>query len=260
MHEAASAGSAAVCHALIERGGADAGAATEVDAQTPLHLAAMHGHADVVEYLMSFDRSLPWRADARGRTALDLAEGAGYQDVSAMLGDMEEEREQKVRKWSLLLQPEGSADIRLDVAPPQFGRVTGNALELTCRIIDLEYRLVEYVLEVQGCDGVGPRGVPWRVYYARVGEQRKRDQVRFVVPRLKPCGRPLWEPEGVYQFRLTGRCRRHSASTLPGQLPWQITSGWSARVALPPAAALKGPRRCFRPGSRVRRGRPRSVA
>jgi ankyrin repeat protein len=51
---------------------------------TPLHLAAHHGHAAVVETLLANNADPNARA-ADGRTALALAEQAGHAAVAAML-------------------------------------------------------------------------------------------------------------------------------------------------------------------------------
>lgn len=135
----------------------------------------------------------------------------------------------------------------LSIGPPRLKRLTNDVLALTCSITDLEYRLVEYVLEVQHCNGAIRSPAPWRVYYARVGEQRKRDDVTFPVPRRKPCGQVLWEPGGVYQFRLTGRCAYPAQDggfyslRSDGQLPpRQVVSEWSANIPLPATARSCG--------------------
>jgi ankyrin repeat protein len=58
--------------------------ATDPAGRTPLHLAAMHGHADTVDMLIH-NSADPNARDAEGRTALALAEGAGHRDVAARL-------------------------------------------------------------------------------------------------------------------------------------------------------------------------------
>ena len=57
-----------------------------LDAQgwTPLHLAAHHGHAEVVETLLANNADVNARS-RDGRTALALAEQAGRADVAALL-------------------------------------------------------------------------------------------------------------------------------------------------------------------------------
>ena len=58
--------------------------AKDAQGHTPLHLAAMHGHADAVDILLH-NNADPNAIDGAGRTALALAEGAGHGDVVARL-------------------------------------------------------------------------------------------------------------------------------------------------------------------------------
>lgn len=258
LHQASYSGSSAACRILVEQGNADTGATTPAEAWTPLHLAAMQGHADIVEYLSSQDQAVVLARDAHDCSALDLARLGGHAEAVSMLREPEDAHQQLTRKWSRLFE---SADPKhrlpdvpvhpLEILPPQVYRVTEDVLELICDITDLEYRLIEYVLEVRRCEG--PYGAaPARVYYARVGEQRKVDQVRFEVPRVRQTGGPaLWEARGVYQFRLVGRCER--CPQLPAPVaPWQAASEWSA------PAALQRPRR-ERSQARRPRARARSL-
>ncbi|CAK0824197.1 unnamed protein product, partial [Prorocentrum cordatum] len=140
----------------------------------------------------------------------------------------------------------------LDIDPPELEHVSAESVGVSCVIADLEYRLVEYVLEVRRCDGAPRGGAPLRVYYARTGAQRKVDDVLFEVPRRRPAGVPVWEPGGVYQFRLTGRCCRREMAYLhhPNHsrlVPQQVASEWSRPAPLLPPR----PRR-------ARPGRPRA--
>jgi len=258
LHQAAFSGSVATCQALVEKGSADFEAATPAEGWTPLHLAAAQGHAEVAAYLASLNGGFLRALDARGRSALDLARLGRHTEATSVLSEPDEAHQRLARQWSRLLK---SADLErqipdvpvppLQISPPQVYRVSEDFLELVCDITDLEYRLIEYVLEVRRYDG--PWGAaPARVYYARVGEQRKLDQVRFQVPRQRQTGGPaLWEPRGVYQFRLIGRCERCPQVPVA---PWQVASEWSKPVSLP-SSQREHPRR----GSRCRRARARTL-
>ncbi|MDF1504028.1 ankyrin repeat domain-containing protein [Roseisolibacter sp. H3M3-2] len=57
---------------------------TDAEGRTPLHLAAMGGHAATVELLLH-NNADPDARDAAGRTALALAEAAGHALVAALL-------------------------------------------------------------------------------------------------------------------------------------------------------------------------------
>ncbi len=57
---------------------------TDPEGRTPLHLAAMGGHAAVVELLLH-NNADPHARDRAGRTAAELAEQAGHADVAALL-------------------------------------------------------------------------------------------------------------------------------------------------------------------------------
>jgi Ankyrin repeats (3 copies)/Ankyrin repeat len=54
------------------------------DGQTPLLMAAAHGHKDVAELLLS-DRAVVNEVDKGGRTSLHLAAAGGYEDVAELL-------------------------------------------------------------------------------------------------------------------------------------------------------------------------------
>merc|ERR1712190_143425 len=114
-------------------------------------------------------------------------------------------------------------------SPPRVRHVSDRSIELLCRISDLEYRLVEYVVEIRHCNG--PYGAaPSRVYFARLGEQSKVDDVSFAVPRHRGNEmQALWEPHGVYQFRVIGRYKRGIHIPLTS---WQVASEWSDPVTV----------------------------
>ena len=58
--------------------------ATDGAGRTPLHLAAMHGHASTVDTLLH-NNADPNARDASGQTALALAERAGHATIVAAL-------------------------------------------------------------------------------------------------------------------------------------------------------------------------------
>jgi len=83
IHDAALGGNAEVIRALAGNG-ADVNARTRDEGQTPLHLAAAMGKTDAVKALVELKADTAAR-DAKGRTALDLAERAGVADAVAIL-------------------------------------------------------------------------------------------------------------------------------------------------------------------------------
>jgi len=240
LHLAAAGGSEGVCRILVESR-ADVVVKTPKEAQTALHQAARHGCASTIEYLLSVSPDdLVLFRDASGATAKDVAARHGHQEVVERLRRPEAEHKELVEKWSKLL---GAADVEaqldcasmlenapvVEIKPPVLQKISKAMLQLTSCIHDLEYRIVEYVLEIRDALG-GPQGAaPARVYYARLGEQRKVDEVAFDVPKRRATGQSVWEVGRTYQFRLVGRCSR--CSWLPFA-PWQVMSEWSDPMLL----------------------------
>lgn len=190
--------------------------------------------AEAVSYFTRGSPACPLDAHASGASG-DLEGGS-----EEALRPEEEAHQRLVEEWSGRLGA-ASAEAQLPLAAveeapavelhaPRLVRATADKIELTCYIQDLEYRLLEYVLEVHSCDG--PQGAaPARVYYARLGEQRKVDEVAFEVPSQRPTGQTLWEAGRRYQFRIVGRCVR--CSWLPFA-PWQVVSEWSEASVISP--------------------------
>lgn len=239
LHLAAACGAEGACDALV-RGGADVALRTRLDGKTALHLAALSGRAAAVSYLAAKSPlEVLLAPDASGRSALQLAEKQGHHDAADALRGPEEEHRQLVDKWSGMLRearseaqlPSGAFQdsVGVDLSPPVLRRVRKDRLELTSCVQDLEYRVMEYVVEVRECSGGPQSAAPARVYYARLGEQRKIDQVAFDVPRARSTGCELWGLGRWYQFRLVGRCTRCPWQPL---VPWQVNSEWSEPVLL----------------------------
>jgi len=239
LHLAAACGSGAACQGLVVAG-ADVSMRTSVDNKTPLHLAALSGNAAAAAYLASVSPlEVLLAGDASGASALQLAERSGHHDVADVLREPEDEHRRLVSQWSCMLHDarneaqlparafEGT--LAVDLAAPVLQRVCREKLELMCCVHDLEYRLIEYVIEVRDCEGGRQSAAPARVYFARLGEQRKVDDVAFDVPHRRPTGQSLWEVGGWYQFRIIGRCSRCSWQPLA---PWQVTSEWSEPTQL----------------------------
>jgi len=228
-----------------------------------LHLAALNGRFAAVCYLLSVaPLEVVLAVDADGASALQLAERNGHVETAETLRGPEEEHRRLVHKWSDMLRdarPEAHLPVHatqeglaVDLASPQLQRVSKEILSLTCCVRDLEYRLLEYVIEIRHCDGGPQAAAPARVYYARLGEQRKVDEVAFRVPRRRPSGQTLWVLGGRYQFRIIGRCAR--CSWLPFA-PWQIVSAWSEPELL---THVRGARRRSSPLRHTSRCRRRS--
>lgn len=238
LHLAAYGGSADCCAAL-EAAGADVAAWTPDETWTPLHLAALRGHAEALAVLIPRSSAEVLLAlDLHGRSARDLAEEQGHEAAALVLQDPEEAHQRLVCKWADMLEtggPEVSvADLltaSLAVQAPEIERVGKDAVELSCHVTDLEYRITGYVVEVRRTDG--PDGAaPARVYYARAPEQRKLERVQFLVPRLRSNGLAVWTCPDACQFRVTGCCER-----VRQQLPCtarQVSSEWSEVACMQP--------------------------
>lgn len=259
LHAAASSGSLGVCRALVERGRADCAALTARERRTPLHVAAARGHAEAVGYLAKADTSVFVFEDASGHTAVQRARAGRHVEAVAALAGLEQEFGQLAEDWSHRMNlgaKDGEApgdltgaEVTLHIAAPKVCRADADELELSCQVTDLEYRLLEYVLEVRNCDRLHPGAPPMRVYYTRQGEQRKVDQVDLTLPRRRDSGQEVWQPGCRHQFRVVGHFARQAWQPL---LPWQVLSEWSKPVLIPAAreAPLRGSRRRSLPRGR----------
>merc|ERR1719284_2391220 len=95
---AASCGSAAACHILIEAA-ADVGAKTHAEGHTPLHLAALHNHAEAAHCLISADSGLFLDKDKSGKSAFDLASSQDHIETMSVLQRPQDDQEQLVQRW-----------------------------------------------------------------------------------------------------------------------------------------------------------------
>lgn len=235
LHSAAYSGSAACCEHLLDAG-ADETLRTPRD-WTALHLAALQGQVEALKVLASHCSTEVFLAlDAQGLSALDLAKESGHLEAAEVLRHPEETHRHLVRAWYKCLSrgPKVAFDDLIEAAllikAPEVEKVGQDALELCCQVVDLGFRIAGYVVEVKDCRG--PSGAaPARVYYARTKEQRKVDEVEFLVPRLRQTsGQAIWQRGGTYQFRLRGCCDRRSAPD-PYSLR-QVVSDWSVALSL----------------------------
>lgn len=235
LHHAAHNGSLSVCRVLIEQGGACEAAVTPLEQWTPLHLAAAGGHGEVVRYLLDIRPEGHLGRDSNSRRPLDLVRPAGHDLASGVLQEAQQTHAQQVSDWRRFLSTadtSGQLQLRcgdfleslpLDVGSPVLVRISKDSVHVVSKIADLEYRIIEYVLEVRSC-GTPPGAAPSRIYYARRSEQRKLDMVEFQVPRLRSTGFPIWCHGHLHQFRIVARCERHPEHP---ELPWQVVSPWS---------------------------------
>eukprot|EP00435_Cladocopium_sp_Y103_P003509 s2943_g1.t1 len=167
--------------------------------------------------------------------ALLLHQESGHLEAAEVLRHPEETHRHLVRAWYKCLSrgPKVGFDDLIEAAllikAPEVEKVGQDALELCCQVVDLGFRIAGYVVEVKDCRG--PSGAaPARVYYARTKEQRKVDEVEFLVPRLRQTsGQAIWQRGGTYQFRLRGCCDRRSAPD-PYSLR-QVVSDWSPALS-----------------------------
>eukprot|EP00927_Polykrikos_kofoidii_P043126 TRINITY_DN37196_c0_g2_i1.p1 TRINITY_DN37196_c0_g2~~TRINITY_DN37196_c0_g2_i1.p1 ORF type:complete len:385 (+),score=60.52 TRINITY_DN37196_c0_g2_i1:83-1237(+) len=270
LHAAAASGSVEACRAVAWVCGSDgsrvcvprsavAAAKTADESRTPLHIAALHGHAKAAEFLLEVHQPACFETDVFGQTPFDVAVSRGHSNVAAILRGLVETHEQLVRKWCKLLgddviEKQLPDDVRLsslDVAPPVLRRVRQDGLLLVCSVTDVEYRIIEYILEVRKCGWIQGGAAPSRIYYARMGKQRKVDTVTFPVPRARPCGIAIWNVGDTCQFRVIARCER--CPMLP-MAPWQVVSDWSepTHLLLRPRDTGMAPRRRCRSAVRLR--------
>lgn len=243
LHSAAAAGSLAACRTLVDIGAADPCVHTFDEGLTPLHLAALVGHAGVVEYLNSLEPHGSMSVDSSGQRPLDLARRSGHGLVADVQQPLDAHK-RLVQKWSRRLLeaswtaewPPCAADWvpALDVAPPVVRGASWDAADLACDVTDLEDMLVEYVVEARQCVRGRVAAAPARMYYARMGTQRNVDTISFAVPRTRPTGIEIWRPGYLYQFRVTGRVERDPAQPVE---PWQVASEWSKPTKLMPECA-----------------------
>jgi ankyrin repeat protein len=63
---------------------ADVNARNNIDA-TPLHFAALRGHKDVAEWLLTSEADVDAKESKYGQTPLDLAATGGHKDVAELL-------------------------------------------------------------------------------------------------------------------------------------------------------------------------------
>jgi len=235
LHMASHKGSLAICQALVEHGGADILATTAEQELTALHIAVMQGHSDIAKYFADLDADLFLALDASGKSALDLARKHGHSDIAAMMKEPSDSYRNMVGSWLSLLDL-GEVDTRhhhpssvqLYLSTPTVQFVGHKFLTLCCHVVDLEYRLVEYILEVRCCNG--PFGsAPTKIYFARSREQRKQDEVTFNIPRSRSAGVAVWALGNTYRFRIIGRCDR--CPSLPKTFQ-QVNSEWSPPTML----------------------------
>lgn len=229
LHLGAARGSVAVCRVLVLAGAAQS--ATDESGRTALQFAASDDHAVVAAYLAEEGN------DDEVAEALDVALAAGSHAAVDALKAQLALREWEVRQWASdlagwpspeeitdnetsLVPTSGSA---LDISVPRLQHVRASTLDLVCRVTDLDYRVLEYVLEVRDCTS-RTAAAPGRLYYARLGEQRKVDDVTFKVPMHRANGCAVWAFGRSYAFRLTGRCARLPPSH---NAPWHVVSSWS---------------------------------
>lgn len=234
LHSGAYSGAASCCEQLVA---ANAQLALRTpDEWTALHLAALKGHAEVLNILAPHcSTEVMLALDSKGFSALDLAKDSGHAAAVEVLRQPEETHRHLVRAWYKCLSRGPEVDFHdlmeaaLLIKAPIMEKVSKDALELCCHVVDLGFRIAGYVVEVKDCRG--PSGAaPARVYYARSSEQRKVDDVEFLVPRLRSTGQAIWRRGGRYQFRLRGCCDRSSAPD-PYSLR-QVISEWSEATSL----------------------------
>merc|ERR1712070_821554 len=96
--------------------------------------------------------------DAFGQRPADMAQENGHDHIVAMLQVPVDDRQKLVDKWSWVMLAQlpvsdGKEAAGLSLSPPVLRRVRSNDLELRCDIVDLEFRIMEYVVEVHRCSG-----------------------------------------------------------------------------------------------------------
>ncbi|CAE7371574.1 unnamed protein product [Symbiodinium natans] len=203
---------------------------------TALHAAAVKGHTEVLQTLLPHcSTEVILALDRHGCSARDLAK-AGHEEAAEVLLQPEVDRHlARSCHCCVPKQPEVKlSDLlaaALRIQAPVLEKVGHDAVELSCHVVDLQFRVSGYVVEVKHCGG--PDGAaPARVYYARTVEQRKVESVEFLVPRIRSSGQAVWQRGERYKFRIRGCCERRLAPE-PGA-PRQVVSDWSISACLTP--------------------------
>ncbi|CAE7467804.1 secG [Symbiodinium pilosum] len=215
LHSSAYGGSAKCCSALLQAN-ADVGLRTPQE-WTALHLAAVKGHVEVLQILLPYcSTEVILALDYHGCSARDLAQEAGQSNAAEALQQPEDMHRHQARCWHQCCQKQPEVKLSdllaaaLHIEAPILEKVGRDAVELSCHIVDLQFRMSGYVVEVKHCGG--PDGAaPARVYYARTVEQRKVELVEFLVPRVRSSGQAVWQQGERYKFRIRGCCERRLA-------------------------------------------------
>jgi len=238
LHAAAEIGSLVICERLVGLR-ADACAATSAY-QTPLHLAAKHGHAELAQYFYKVEgEKAVLMEDSSGRRPVDYAIANDMFDVIAILQKPDQERQRLLRKWQdafslpdrLLLHPEmqGKMAGLPNIGAPQVSQIQETELRLVAHVRDIDRRIADYILEVRLIRPGAP--TPAKLYYTPTDQQRAIDDVDFDVPRFRENGVSIWNSGQPYQFRLIGHGQLDSR---PEHDVRSVYSNWSPVIVLHP--------------------------